>query len=338
MKVQQNHSLKDYNTFGIDVKADYFATVKNAGIISELSRSGILREQRYVLLGGGSNVLFDGDFRGLIIHNGIKGIKIIESTDLHAIVEVGAGEVWHSFVKTCLKNKFYGLENLALIPGYAGAAPVQNIGAYGVEQDQFFESLNGYDIGSREFRTYTKEECDFGYRDSVFKRALRDRFIITSVKYRLYKDPMTNTSYKELQEELEKFGVSDPDPQYIFDTVCRIRGRKLPDPAEIGNGGSFFKNPVISSSKFDIFKKKYPDLTGYQVGGGIKVPAAWLIEKCGWKGKREGDAGVYPGHALILVNYGKASGGDILDLAEEIMESVNENFGIRLETEVRIIR
>lgn len=336
MKVLSNFSLRPHNTFNIDCRADFFAAPKNEDeIISLLNEISI--SDRILILGGGSNILFSNDFHGLIISPNFKGIKIIDSKDDNLIMEVGAGENWHEFVTSCVKNQYYGLENLALIPGKVGAAPVQNIGAYGVEQDTVFIGLKGFDLNKREFIEMNFDKCKFSYRDSIFKNTLIDKFVITSVKYRLSLKKKLYTDYKDIRNEIKKFNITEPDLKYVYDTVCKIRKNKLPNPKFLGNAGSFFKNPFIEMDLFNELKKNFNDLPEYYLNNKLKVPAAWLIENCGWKGKRIGDAGVYEKHALILVNYGNASGQDILELASKIKESVFIKFGIRLEEEVKIV-
>lgn len=337
INIQKGYPLKQLNTFAIDAKADYFVSIKNPIELQELIDSDVFNNNKNFILGGGSNILFNGDYHGLVILMEIRGMKILESNDENIFIESGAGESWHNLVETSLKNKFYGLENLALIPGKVGAAPVQNIGAYGIEQNSFFHSLKGIDIESKEIKELTNEECHFTYRNSIFKKELKDKFIITSVTYKLNRKEIINLSYKELRQEVDKFPTVKPDSQYIFDTICRLRKKKLPDPAEIGNAGSFFKNPVINIENYYLLKMQFPTIPGYNTNDTVKLSSGWLIEQCGWKGKRFGDAGVSEKHALILVNYGKATGSDILELAGKIEKSVNDKFGIILEKEVQVI-
>jgi len=338
MNILENISLKQYNTFGIDVKAKEFAAIRSEEELFSLAESGSLTVQNPFFLGGGSNVLFVEDFNGIIVHSAIRGMKIIDSDDDTVILEVGAGEKWHDFVTIALKNSYFGLENLALIPGTVGAAPVQNIGAYGVEQKDFFLSLRGLNLETLEFEELGFDDCEFDYRDSVFKHGLKNKFVITSVKYKLKKNEKPNLSYSELRRETEKFSIDKPDAQFVYDTVCRLRMSKLPVPEYLGNAGSFFKNPAVELKKFEELKNAYPGINGYkQKDGKIKLSAAWLIEQCGWKGKRIGDAGVFDKHALIIVNYGNASGSDIYELSEQIIKSVFDKFGIYPEREVLVI-
>lgn len=339
MKIQKNISLKEFNSFKIDARADLFVDITTIDDILQLIESGLLSEKKYFILGGGSNVLFAGDYNGLIINMSIKGMHIIESNDEYIILEIGAGEEWDNFVRTCVKSQYYGIENLALIPGKVGSAPVQNIGAYGIEQQDCFVTLKAVDLFSKKFVELSKDECKFGYRSSIFKNELKDKVLITSVRYKLSRQKKFNFAYKGLEQEIKKFPVKEIDLQYVYDTVCRLRTSKLPNPNLIGSAGSFFKNPVISNENLENLKSKFPDIKFYKSGdGNWKVSAGWLIEKCGWKGKRFGDAGVYEYHALVLVNYGNAKGSEILSLALEIRDSVLETFGIELEPEVIIVQ
>lgn len=339
MKIQNNISLKDFNSFKIDVKADLFVDITNLDDIVQLLESGLLIEKKYFILGGGSNVLFASDYNGLIINMCIRGMHIVESNDDFIVLEIGAGEVWNHFVKTCVKSQYYGIENLALIPGKVGSAPVQNIGAYGMEQQDCFVSLKAVNLKTNEFFELSKDECKFGYRNSIFKNDLKDNVLITSVKYKLSRQKKFNFSYKELEQEVNKFPVKEIDLQYVYDTVCRLRTSKLPNPNLIGSAGSFFKNPVVSSENMENLKSKFPDIKFYKSdNGNWKISAGWLIEKCGWKGRRFGDAGVYDYHALVLVNYGNAKGSDIKELALKIQDSVFETFGIKIEPEVIIVQ
>lgn len=337
MEFLRDISLKSLNTFGIEAKARFFLNLKHESDLNKITDK--ISNSNIFCLGGGSNVLFVNDFDGLVISNNLRGIKIIDSDDKNVTLEVAAGENWHNFVALTLKNKYYGLENLALIPGKVGGAPIQNIGAYGSEQSEFFIYLKAFNLKDFEFKTFSKEECLFDYRTSVFKNRFKNRYLITNVAYKLSRRPKINLKYKELEEEIIKIPSINPDPEYIFESVCRIRRRKLPDPLMLGNAGSFFKNPIIDKAKFDEIKNQYVDFPGFAMPDGkMKVFAAWLIEKCGWKGYREGDAGVHENHSLILVNYGNSSGKDILDLSNKIKDSVFEKFDILLEPEVEIVK
>lgn len=338
MEILQDLSLKSLNTFGIDVRAKLLLDLDKESKINELINTLKNVPENILCLGGGSNILFVDDFNGLIILNNLKGMKIIESNDEFVILEVAAGENWHNFVKLSLKNKYYGLENLALIPGKVGGSPIQNIGAYGAEQSDFFVYLKALDLENFQIKTFTKDECGFNYRTSVFKNKFKKKYLVISVAYKLFKKPSINLKYSELAEEVQKIPTINPDPEYIFETVCRIRQRKLPDPTVLPNAGSFFKNPIIEKDKFYQIKENFKDFRGYEMPDGrIKVFAAWLIEKCGWKGFRDGNAGVHQNHALILVNYGNATGAEIFNLSNKIKDSVLQKFDILLEPEVEIV-
>lgn len=335
-EVKKDQSLKEYNTFQIGVKASYFCTVS-----SEEELKSVMQEYKGVsrlILGGGSNILFTRDFDGLVIKNEIKGIKEVSDDGDSVLIEAGAGEVWDDLVTYAVEKNYGGLENLTLIPGCVGASPVQNIGAYGVEIKDVFESLRGLNTETEQYESYGKNDCRFGYRDSIFKRELKNKFIITHVTYRLRKDPAVNISYDAIKAELLKKGIDKPGIKEISSIVKSIRESKLPDPRITGNAGSFFKNPEIAREEFDVLSAEYPDIPGYPAADGrIKVAAGWLIQKCGWKGKKSGNAGVYEKQALVLVNLGDASGKEIVELSEEIKKSVRDKFNINLETEVNII-
>jgi len=338
MEIFKNYSLKNYNSFGIDVKANYFVNIKTMSDLTKLTQSKLLEGKKYFILGAGSDVLFANDFNGVILNIELKGMHIRDYNDDELILEVYAGEQWHNFVETCVKNGYHGVENLAMIPGKVGAAPVQNIGAYGAEQCDVFWKLKAYNIESNAEIILNKQECKFGYRDSIFKNKLKDKVIITSVEYKLSRKEKFNFSYKELDKIIHRFPWVKPDLQYVFNTICRIRNSKLPNPEILKNAGSFFKNPTVSNYKFQELKKEFPDISGYELkNGNIKLSAAYLIEKAGWKGKRIGDTGVYDKHALILVNYGNASGKDILSLSDKIQDSIQNKFGVKLEKEVIVV-
>ncbi|MFD2532449.1 UDP-N-acetylmuramate dehydrogenase [Gracilimonas halophila] len=335
--VKENFDLKDNNTMGVRAKARYFASVTSA---DELRQLLLQREYKVIpklMLGGGSNILFVNDFEGLVIHLNIKGREILEENNKEVLFKVGAGENWHETVKYAVDNGWGGIENLSLIPGSVGAAPIQNIGAYGVELEDVFESLEAVDLDTGISKTFDKSSCEFGYRDSVFKNEFKGKYIITQVTLRLQKDPEVNTTYGALSKHLEEKGISNPGIKDISETVISIRQSKLPDPAKIGNTGSFFKNPVISSETFEELQKEYPKIPNYPAGEEVKIPAAWLIDQCGWKGKQIGDAGVHKVHALVIVNYGNATGAEIIELAEKIRHSVFEKFGVKLIPEVNIV-
>ena len=322
---------------GVHANAQYFASVTSADELRQLLLQPDYKILPKLMLGGGSNLLFVNDFEGLVIHLNIKDRAVIEENEEELLLQVGAGENWHETVMFAVENGWGGIENLSFIPGSVGAAPIQNIGAYGVELEEVFESLEAIDLETGISKTFDKKACNFEYRDSVFKKELKGKYIITDVTLRLQKDPEVNTTYRALSESLEEKGISDPTIKDISETVIEIRQSKLPDPAEIGNTGSFFKNPVIPAEVFKELQKEYPEIPNYPAGDKIKIPAAWLIDRCGWKGKQIGDAGVHKVHALVIVNYGNATGAEIIELAEKIRSSVFEKFGIVLIPEVNII-
>ena len=339
MDIRHNISLKAYNTFRIAVKAKHFVTVTS---VDELIAALRLREYpEKFILGGGSNMLLTRDIEALVIHINIKGKALVYEDDTHVHIQVAAGENWHEFVRWTLAHNWGGIENLSLIPGNTGAAPIQNIGAYGVELKDVFVSCEAVNIHSLKIEYFTREDCKFGYRDSIFKNEARGKYIITGITVKLTKkEHRLNTSYGSIGEVLQHKGIARPTVQDISDAVIAIRKSKLPDPAELGNSGSFFKNPVISLSHFNRLKKTHPGIPSYPVpgqSGQIKVPAGWLIEQCGFKGKRTGDAGVHEKQALVLVNYGNASGNAIYELARDIQACVKNQFNIILETEVNIL-
>lgn len=338
MTIQENHSLKKLNTFGIDASARYFVELSDVEQIQELlSESKFIKTQK-LILGGGSNLLFTKNFDGIVLKNNLKGIQLIKEDADFYFVKVGAGEVWHEFVMHCIEHNYAGLENLSLIPGNVGASPMQNIGAYGVEIKDSFYELEALNIADKTVRTFNNAECKFGYRESVFKRELKDQFIITSVTYKLRKKPVFNTSYGAIEKELEAMGIQEISIQAISQAVCNIRRSKLPNPAEIGNAGSFFKNPEVVRGKYEFLKSRFPAIVSYDLeNGNVKLAAGWLIEQTGWKGKTFGDAGVHKLQALVLVNYGNAKGSEIFELSQKVMDAVKNKFGIELEREVNII-
>ena len=335
-KIQENISLKPYNTFGIDVRARYFSDFTSVESLEELLNEK--KSDQLLVLGGGSNVLLTKDVDGFVLKNEIKGIQQTRSGDQHVLVTAGAGESWHGVVEYCLANNLGGIENLALIPGSTGAAPMQNIGAYGVELRDVFDALKAYDRLEKEVVEFKSADCNFGYRESVFKNKYKERFIILQVTLRLTTNHQLNVSYGAIRQELEAMQVQDPTIQDVAAAVIKIRRSKLPDPEVIGNAGSFFKNPVIGKHEFEVLKNNFPAIVGFATDDNqVKLAAGWLIEQCGWKGFRKGDAGCHAQQALVLVNYGKASGGEIYELSEEIKVSVKEKFGVGLEREVNII-
>jgi len=336
MQIQENISLKQWNTFGIEVSARYFATFSDAdSLAGALSNS---HQLPVLILGGGSNILFTKNFNGLVAKNAVSGIELIKENEYHVYVRVGAGENWHRFVLYCIQRNWAGIENLSLIPGSSGAAPIQNIGAYGVEAKDVIDELEAYHISDKKVYTLSANDCEFGYRDSVFKGRFKDQFVILNVTFRLNKVPRFNTSYGAIEKELENMGVSKLTISAVSQAVINIRNSKLPDPAETGNAGSYFKNPVVAMARYRELRNQYPDIVGYEFGSETKkISAGWLVEQCGWKGFRRGDAGCYSKQALVLVNYGNASGSEISHLGEEIALSVKKKFGVTLVPEVNIL-
>ncbi|WP_396601822.1 UDP-N-acetylmuramate dehydrogenase [Algibacter sp. R77976] len=337
MHIQNNISLKPYNTFGIDVTAKHFVSVSN---INDLKQIISLKEfPEKLVLGGGSNMLLTKDFDGLVIHINFKGIEIISEDDDTVIVKANAGENWHEFVLWCINNDFGGIENLSLIPGNVGTAPIQNIGAYGVELKDSFESCEALSFKTKTFQSFKKSDCNFGYRNSIFKKEAKNKFIITSVNFKLTKNNhKLYINYGAITSQLELMQVTSPTIQDVSKAVISIRESKLPNPKEIGNSGSFFKNPVISKKQFNILTENFKDIPSYPISENeVKVPAGWLIEKAGFKGKQFGNYGVHKNQALVLVNYGNAKGLDILNLSKLIQKTVNRLFDISIETEVNIL-
>jgi UDP-N-acetylmuramate dehydrogenase len=331
-------SLKPYNTFGIESEARYLASFSGHDELLELLNHPVVMKEKRLILGGGSNILFTGNFNGVVLHNQMKGITLAGETDDHYLVRSNAGEIWHEFVMHCIAQQYAGIENLALIPGCVGASPMQNIGAYGVEIKDVFESLEAMHIHEKRLKTFDLSECSFGYRESVFKRKEKDQWIITSVTYRLRKRPVLNTSYGAIEEELDKMRLDKITIRDIAQAVINIRSSKLPDPKKIGNAGSFFKNPVVPMSVFRAIQAHHNNAPCYPVNENeVKVPAGWLIERAGWKGKNLGNYGVHANQALVLVNYGGATGKEIYDLSTSIIDDIRDKFGIELEREVNII-
>ena len=335
MIVQKQISLKSYNTFGIDVKAAQFVEVTSSSQLQTILEKNTLS---LLILGGGSNLLLTKDFNGLVIKNNIKGIEIIAEDNSSVTLKVGAGENWHEFVIYCIENNYCGIENLSLIPGNVGASPMQNIGAYGVEVKDVITKVEVVGLKDFTVKEFTNQECNFGYRTSIFKTSEKGNYFITSVTFRLSKRTNLNTSYGAIDAELEKRNVKNPSIKDVSDAVIAIRKSKLPDPKEIGNSGSFFKNPVISEEEKNKILESYSNAPSYpQPDGTFKMAAGWLIEQCGWKGKTIGNYGVHDKQALVLVNYGGAKGSEIFQLSEDIIQSVQQKFNITLEREVNII-
>ena len=333
MNIQQNISLKKYNTFGIHVNAKRFVEINSTPELKEI----LAQEKDIFLLGGGSNMLLTSDIEKLVIHLNLKGIIINEVNNDNVLVTAEAGENWHDFVIWCISQNYGGLENLSLIPGNVGTSPIQNIGAYGIEIKDTFHQLEAIEIATGNKTVFNKDNCNFGYRNSVFKNELKGKYIITNVTFKLTKNNhKTNISYGAIKEVLKD--IKEPTLKDISDAVIAIRQSKLPDPKEIGNSGSFFKNPVINIDLFKKLQEQYSDIPNYKVSSTeIKMPAGWLIEQCGFKGKRFGETGVHEKQALVLVNYGNATGQEVFQLAKKIQQTVLEKFAIPLEIEVNVI-
>ncbi|MEK7569480.1 MAG: UDP-N-acetylmuramate dehydrogenase [Patescibacteria group bacterium] len=337
MEIRQNYDLTKLNTFGITARAKFFLEVSTEDELKKLFAEPVFKNNPRLFLGGGSNLLFTRDFDGLVVQNRLKGIEIIEENSEHALVRAMGGEIWHDLVLFAIEHGLWGIENLSSIPGSVGAAPVQNIGAYGAELREVLYSIEALDIEAGEKKVFTNDSYAGGYRESIFKNELKGKYFITAVTLKLSKIPKKNLSYKSLREYLGARGVRDPSLQEISAAVTEIRKEKLPDPRFIANAGSFFKNVFVDEAKLAELLKVYPSMPYFKVGEGIKIPSAWLIEECSWKGKRMGDAGVYERHALVLVNHGKATGEEIKKLSDEIIASVREKFGIELSPEVNFI-
>lgn len=338
MKVIKNISLKNNNTFGVDVKSKYFVEVYSEEELKQVLNSVEYSKLKKLILGSGSNILFTKDFDGIIIKNSIPGIKILSENDKSVIVEAGAGVIWDDLVQYCVNKNYGGIENLSYIPGTVGAAPIQNIGAYGQELEETFYELNGVFIADGASQIYNNSDCNFSYRNSIFKNELKDNFVVTSVNLKLRKNPNVNLNYFPVKEEVEKRNIKHPTIKDIREIVIDIRKNKLPDPNEIGNAGSFFKNPVITKESFYLLEKEYPDLKYFIVNeSSVKIPAAWLIEKCGWKGEKIGNVGTHEKQPLVIVNYGNASGKEVYSMAMNIKDEVKKRFDITLENEVNVL-
>ena len=335
--IEQNKSLKNYNTFGLDVNADYFTSIHS---VDELI--SVLKDERFsdtikMFLGGGSNVLLTKDFHGLIIHNCLKGIEVVSLDTDFVMVKAASGEVWHDFVLYCIDNGFGGVENMSLIPGSVGAGPMQNIGAYGVEMKDVFYELEALNIETLQLEKFNNADCKFGYRESVFKNEKKNKYFIASVTFRLNLNATVNTTYGAIQQQLQTMKVDHPTIKNVSDAVIAIRSSKLPNPAVLGNSGSFFKNPEVSANVYERLKKEFPNVVAYPTNNGYKLAAGWLIEQCGWKGKVVGNCGSHKDQALVLVNYGNASGDEIYQLALSIQQSVLDKFQVAIIPEVNII-
>lgn len=331
-------SLKPYNTFGVDVNCREIIPFGSVEELRDVLKGLHKTQTGFMVLGGGSNMLFTKDYPGTVLLNRIKGISVITENSDESVVEAGSGEVWHELVLYCVDHGLGGIENLSLIPGCVGAAPIQNIGAYGVELKDVFESLTAMDIRSGEIREFTGDECGFGYRDSVFKGELKGRYIITSLKLRLSRKPFVNTTYGAIGQVLKERGISSPGIKDVSDAVIHIRSSKLPDPKVLGNSGSFFKNPVVGRQFYFRLQNNFPEMPRFLVDDDhVKIPAGWLIEHCGFKGKRYGNTGCHEKQALVIVNYGNATGSEIYKHARRVIKAVKEKFEIELETEVNIL-
>lgn len=338
MNLQPDFPLKERNTFGIDVKARYFARFESVEELQQLLTLPEVQSLEKLILGGGSNLLFTKDFEGVVLQNDIRGIEVLREDGDEVYIKAGGGVVWHDLVLYALQHNYGGIENLSLIPGTVGAAPLQNIGAYGVELKDVFHELEAVHLPTGEVHLFDNATCRFGYRESVFKNELKGQFVVTSVVFRLSKKHVLNTSYGAITTTLQEMQVQQPSIQDVSAAVCHIRQSKLPDPKQIGNAGSFFKNPEIPLQQYEQLKAQYPHIPSYPLTPDtVKVPAGWLIEQCGWKGKTFGNYGVHKNQALVLVNYGGANGGEVRQLAYDIISSVEEKFGIRLHPEVNIL-
>lgn len=338
MLIKTDFCLKPFNTLGVEVETRQAALITSLNDLNELFEDGHLQKQQILILGEGSNILFTNHFEGLVLLNQMRGKKIIEETDEYVFLKVNSGEYWSSLVDFTVENEWAGLENLSMIPGTVGAAPVQNIGAYGVELKDIMHSLEAFDLELGEVVQFTNEDCEFAYRDSIFKKQAKGRYFVLNVTFRLSKNPIFNLEYGLLKQAFADVPSTEINIKQISEFVKSIRRSKLPEPEELKNAGSFFKNPVVSSNRLTTLKDEFPEIPSYILPNQKhKLAAAWLIEQCGWKGKRVGDAGVYEKQALVLVNYDKAKGKELLALSEAIRQSVKEKFGVDLETEVNVI-
>ena len=337
LQIQENVSLKNFNTFGVEANARFFAEINHEDELVELFMDPQWQQTERLVIGGGSNLLLINDFDGLVIRMNIRGIghRINQN---EVFVEAGAGEVWNDLVNYCVQRSYAGLENLSLIPGSVGASPIQNIGAYGVELKDVFHSCRAFEISTAQFKTFSKEDCGFGYRESVFKNELKGRYIIVSVKFDLSLIVDLNLQYGAIGQELSNRGIAEPTIKDVSQVVSHIRVAKLPDPSTIGNAGSFFKNPVITAAEFGPIHAKFQDVVNYPAGDGlVKLAAGWLIEQCGWKGKVVGNTGTWKNQALVLVNHGGATGQEVYNFSSQIIDSVYSKFGVKLQREVNII-
>ena len=338
MNIIENYPLLKLNTFGIDVKAKYFVSINTVNELIELTKTKVFKDLRLLILGGGSNILFTKDYDGLIILNNIKGKEIIDQTQQSIFLKIGAGENWHELVMYTVDNGWGGIENLSLIPGNTGTAPMQNIGAYGVEIKETFVELEALEISSGKIIKFNNSDCEFGYRESIFKNKIKNQYIILNITLELKKNPVLNINYGDVKAILESQNIKNPAIKEVSNAIISIRQSKLPDPKKIGNSGSFFKNPIVSLNQLEFIKKKYPNVVNYEINENeFKIAAGWMIERAGWKGKKFNNCGVHEKQALVLVNYGLANGMEIFNLSEEIILDIKDKFGITLEREVNII-
>lgn len=337
MKVFQDYPLLQHNTFGMDVKASLFIEYDSVDELKEVLKRYVRKETPWLHIGGGSNLLFTGDYPGVVLHSAIKGVEVIREDEKEVIVKVGAGEVWDDWVAVTIEKGWYGAENLSLIPGEVGASAVQNIGAYGVEAKDLIVEVEAVDVASGEVRIFSNEECGYAYRESIFKSSVKHQYVLTQVSYRLQKTPCFHLDYGNVRAELEKQGCSFT-PENVRRTIIGIRRSKLPDPKVLGNAGSFFMNPIVPRKQFEALLAVYPQMPHYEADAeNVKIPAAWMIDRCGWKGRQWGDAGVHDRQPLVLVNRGGATGNEIMALSEAIQKSVYETFGVNILPEVNII-
>ena len=338
MNIIENYPLLKLNTFGVDVKAKYFTSINTINELIELTKTNVFKNLALLILGGGSNILFTKDFDGLVILNNIKGKEIIDQNQQSIFLKIGAGENWHELVMYCVDNGWGGIENLSLIPGNTGTAPMQNIGAYGVEIKETFIELEALEISSGKIVKFNNSDCEFGYRESVFKNKMKNQYIILNITLELKKNPVLNINYGDVKAILESQNIKNPTIKEVSNAIISIRQSKLPDPKKIGNSGSFFKNPIVSLNQLELIKKKYPNVVNYEINENeFKIAAGWLIERAGWKGKKFNNYGIHEKQALVLVNYGLANGMEIFELSEKIILDIEDKFGITLEREVNII-
>ncbi len=338
MQIQENYSLGHLNTFNIEAKASYYFAANDIRSTQKLFKQQQETPYPMFILGGGSNILLLGDYAGLVVHNQFKGIEIVAEDEQHVYVEAYGGEEWHDLVLYTVDRGLWGIENLSLIPGSVGAAPIQNIGAYGVELMNVFVTAIAINTSTGRIAEFTLDDCAFAYRESIFKSELKGQYLIVSVTLRLNKEPRPRLGYGAITRELELAGITDPSVKQISDVICKIRRSKLPDPKELGNSGSFFKNVIVDKAKLEELQSEFENVPSYPVDDQrVKLPTGWLIEQCGWKGKKVGNTGAFANQALVLVNYGGASGEEIYRLSEDIKDSVYNHFGIEISREVTLV-